>query len=143
MLHQESKSVHSLFLFFCSHQATCGVLVPQPGIEPVPPEVEVWNPNHWTRKVPKSVDSGRKEYVHNVAIQGNHVTWTFKAHASKKKRSILYFKKKKTKQFSSCHLLTLRKHCRMDLNRNACGSYCSCLTKHFLSPPDIKARPPG
>ena len=103
MLHQESKSVHSLFLFFCSQQATCGVLVPQPGIEPVPPEVEVWNPNHWTiRKVPKSVDSGRREYVHNVVIQGNHVTWTFKAHASKKKGSILHFKKKKNLVVVTC-----------------------------------------
>ena len=24
----------------------CGILVPQPGIEPVPPAVEAWNPNH-------------------------------------------------------------------------------------------------
>ena len=28
----------------------CGILVPQPGIEPVPPAVESWSPNHWTAR---------------------------------------------------------------------------------------------
>ena len=28
----------------------CRILVPQPGIEPVPPAVEVQSPNHWTTK---------------------------------------------------------------------------------------------
>ena len=29
------------------------ILVPQPGIEPMPPEVEAWSLNHWTaREVP-------------------------------------------------------------------------------------------
>ena len=27
-----------------------GILVPQPGIEPVPPAVEVWSLNHWTMR---------------------------------------------------------------------------------------------
>ena len=26
----------------------CGILVLQPGIEPVPPAVEMQSPNHWT-----------------------------------------------------------------------------------------------
>ena len=26
----------------------CGVLVSSPGIEPVPPAMEVWSLNHWT-----------------------------------------------------------------------------------------------
>ena len=31
----------------------CGILVPQPGIKPVPPAVEAWSLNHWTtREVP-------------------------------------------------------------------------------------------
>ena len=30
------------------------VLVPQPGIKPVVPALEVWSPNNWTtRKIPK------------------------------------------------------------------------------------------
>ena len=31
-----------------------GILVPQSGIEPVPPEVEAWSPNYWTaREAPR------------------------------------------------------------------------------------------
>ena len=26
----------------------CGILVPQPGIEPIHPAVETWSLNHWT-----------------------------------------------------------------------------------------------
>ena len=29
---------------------TSGILVPQPGIEPIPPAVEVWSPYHWTTR---------------------------------------------------------------------------------------------
>ena len=25
----------------------CEILIPQPGIEPTPPTVETWSPNHW------------------------------------------------------------------------------------------------
>ena len=42
-----------LFLFtylFWPHCAACGILVPQPGIEPVPPAVEGWSPNLWTAR---------------------------------------------------------------------------------------------
>ena len=28
----------------------CGILVPRPGIEPVPPAVEAWSPNPWTAR---------------------------------------------------------------------------------------------
>ena len=28
----------------------CGILVPQPGIEPASPALEVRSPNHWTAK---------------------------------------------------------------------------------------------
>ena len=42
-----------LFVFW-PHWAACGILVPWPGIEPVPPAVEAWSLiNHWTaREVP-------------------------------------------------------------------------------------------
>ena len=36
------------FFFFLPHHATCGILVPQIGIEPRPPAVEAWSPNHGT-----------------------------------------------------------------------------------------------
>ena len=43
-------------LFFWTHRTACGIIVPQPGIEPVPPAVEVQSPNHWTsREVPKNI----------------------------------------------------------------------------------------
>lgn len=28
-----------------------GILVPQPGMEPLPPAVEAWSVNHWTTRV--------------------------------------------------------------------------------------------
>ena len=34
-------------IFWLCHIA-CGILVPRPGMEPRPPAVEVWSPNHWT-----------------------------------------------------------------------------------------------
>ena len=41
--------------FWLCHPA-CTILVPQPGIEPVSPAVEVWSLNHWTtREVPKQI----------------------------------------------------------------------------------------
>ena len=36
--------------FFWSHCTACRILVPRPGIETVPPAVEVWSPNHWTTR---------------------------------------------------------------------------------------------
>ena len=45
-----------VFFFFWPRRTACGRLVPRPGIEPTPPAVEAWSPNHWTtREVPKWV----------------------------------------------------------------------------------------
>ena len=45
----------SLFFFFfqfifCPHCEACGILVPRPGIEPIPPAVEARSLNHWTAR---------------------------------------------------------------------------------------------
>ena len=40
----------SLSLFFQPGHAACGVLVPQPGIEPAPPALEAQSFNHWTTR---------------------------------------------------------------------------------------------
>ena len=49
-------SVSLFFFFFFGHMA-CRVLIPQPGIEPVSPVVEVWSLNHWTaREFPSETD---------------------------------------------------------------------------------------
>ena len=37
-------------LFFRSHHVACGIFVPQPGIDPTPPRVEVWCLNLWTAR---------------------------------------------------------------------------------------------
>ena len=43
------------FFFFWPCHVTFGILVPQPGIEPVPPAVEAQSLNHWTaREVPRT-----------------------------------------------------------------------------------------
>ena len=43
-----------VFFIFWLHHTACGVLVPQPGIEPAPPALEVLKLNHWiTTKVQK------------------------------------------------------------------------------------------
>ena len=49
----------SLFLFyFCP----CGILVPRPGMEPMPPTVEGWILNHWTpREIPRIKDLNGKK----------------------------------------------------------------------------------
>ena len=42
------------FFSFWPRCSACGILVPQPGIEPVPPAVEAQSLNHWTsREVPR------------------------------------------------------------------------------------------
>ena len=37
------------FLFWL-HCVACGILVPRPGIVPMPPAVEAQSPNHWTAR---------------------------------------------------------------------------------------------
>ena len=40
-----------IYLFIYGHACmSCRILVPPPGIEPVPPAVEVLSPNHWTAR---------------------------------------------------------------------------------------------
>ena len=43
-----SNFVYIGFENFWPCPAACGILVPPPGIEPVPPPVEAWNLNHWS-----------------------------------------------------------------------------------------------
>ena len=39
-------AVHLKLTLYC--KSTCGILVPHPGIEPVPPALEAQSPNRWT-----------------------------------------------------------------------------------------------
>ena len=38
------------FFFFWPCHTACGILVPQPGIKPVPPALEAQSSNHWTAR---------------------------------------------------------------------------------------------
>ena len=41
--------------YFWPHRATCGIIVPQPGMDTGPPAVEAPSPNHWTaRELPQA-----------------------------------------------------------------------------------------
>ena len=56
-------------IFFWATLA-CGILVPQPGIEPVPRAVEAPSPNHWTaREVPKT-----QCFLVNIVSNGDQIT---------------------------------------------------------------------
>ena len=39
-----------VYLFFWPCSMACEILVPQPGIEPLPPALEGWSLNHWTTR---------------------------------------------------------------------------------------------
>ena len=53
-MHRGQKKKKNFFFFFWPRCVACGILVPRPGIEPVPPPLGVWSLNHWTtREVPK------------------------------------------------------------------------------------------
>ena len=45
--------VFRVFFFFWPHSVACKILVPQPGVEPVPPALGKQSLRHWTiREVP-------------------------------------------------------------------------------------------
>ena len=49
----DSSYPRFIFIYFWPWYVACGILVPGPGIEPVPPTVEAQSLNHWTtREVP-------------------------------------------------------------------------------------------
>ena len=53
---QEDPTCHGAIKPVCTYLAallSCEILIPQAGIEPRLPEIEAWNPLHWTaREVP-------------------------------------------------------------------------------------------
>ena len=59
------------FWVFCPRLVAWGILVPPPGIEPIPPAMEAWSLNHWTtREVPISVclETTYHEFVHISSV---------------------------------------------------------------------------
>ena len=47
---KSSQILLFVYLFIWLSHAACGILVPRLRIEPVPPAVEAWSPNHWTAR---------------------------------------------------------------------------------------------
>ena len=41
---------YKFFFIFWPHRMACGILVPQPEIQTLPPALEVWFLNHWTTR---------------------------------------------------------------------------------------------
>ena len=53
----KESNTYSKFFFFWPHHAACGILIPRPGMEPVPPAVGAWSPKHWTAREFPTVNS--------------------------------------------------------------------------------------
>ena len=60
----------TLFWFFWPCHAACGILVPQQGIEPVPPAWDVQSLNHWTAT----------EVPHHTILTDNFLVHLFVCH---------------------------------------------------------------
>ena len=59
-----------LFLFLFFFCMACGILVPQPGIRPMPPALEAWSPDHWTTREVLSPDlSGHNSCITSLYLQ--------------------------------------------------------------------------
>ena len=43
-----SNCIFNFIFIFIFGRAACGILVPRPGMEPMPPAFERWSLNHWT-----------------------------------------------------------------------------------------------
>ena len=50
------------------HHVACGILVPQPGIEPVPLAMKAWSSNHWTAREFPSLTLWVKRHLYNILL---------------------------------------------------------------------------
>ena len=51
----------------------CGILVLQPGIEPMPPEMEAWSLSHWTaREVPVNMYFNKRVFYFQPDLKNNN-----------------------------------------------------------------------
>ena len=71
-LHYKVTLFIYLFIYW-PHLVACGILVPWPRIEPVPPALEVWSLNHWTaREVPEVTLYPPSPLSIWCSLEGNH-----------------------------------------------------------------------
>ena len=66
----------SSFSLYLPCHAACGILIPWPGIEPIPPALEAWSLNHWTPGKSPSFSfkssNGWKQWTHNATSSTWH-----------------------------------------------------------------------
>ena len=68
-----NKIMDFFVCFYCTTQA-CRILVPQPGIESMPPAVGAWSLNHWTtREVP--LHFFLSNLLSSQVVTGKESTW--------------------------------------------------------------------
>ena len=64
-----TKSCLLFFFFFWPRRAACGILVPRPGIEPMPPALRAWSLNHWTAsEVPSQLFFFFNKFIYFIHI---------------------------------------------------------------------------
>ena len=65
----------TLFFIFWWHYTACGILLPQPGIEPTSRALEAWGLNHWTTKKVSTIvfNSQQKRILHVSLLQWSKV----------------------------------------------------------------------
>ena len=66
--------------FFLIRCVACRILVPQPGIKPEPPAVEVLSPNHWTsREFPQIFNLWSTNHLLGPGLDISHIVkkWRF------------------------------------------------------------------
>ena len=62
----------AIFVLFCFSCTARRAELPQPGIEPVPPALEAWSPNHWTTREVRSWEIGGRQLF---VCEGIELKW--------------------------------------------------------------------
>ena len=73
-----TRQLYFIYLFIWPHHAVCGILVPQPGIEPMSLALKVQNLHRWTtREVPDSsvLKISYKGYLGEGYIANLNIDW--------------------------------------------------------------------
>ena len=101
------RTLYFDLFIFCHTIQHAGVLVPRPGIEPLPPAVEAWSPNHWiTREVPLQ-DTLKHSWIqvtHHLPLCPTlDCKLVFRDH----KKTLLLFTHVKEFRYAAVHLLQM------------------------------------
>ena len=102
------RTLYFYLFIFCHTIQHAGILVPRPGIEPLPPAVEAWSPNHWiTREVPLQdiLKHSWIQVIHHLSLCPTlDCKLVFRDH---KKQTLMLFTYVKEFRYSAVHLLQM------------------------------------